>query len=188
MTPWTAARQAPLSVGFSGQEYWSGLPLPSPGDLPVPEIEPASPALQSHSLLSEPPEKPFFIEKPVSLVRAFRYHTRLVLLWGAQYVKINHDFRNNYLNLRFFQNIASLTRISACPAGAFSPLQKRQGALRAAAEALSTSHVLVPCLGAHVGASKTRVQVAPRHCVCVLGCPLSLNHTCDVSDKTVRSK
>ena len=45
-TPWTAAYQAPLSVGFSRQEYWSGLPFPSPGDLPDPgKIEPGSPAL-----------------------------------------------------------------------------------------------------------------------------------------------
>ena len=41
-TPWTAARQAPLSMGFSRQEYWSGLPFPSPGDLPDPGIEPES--------------------------------------------------------------------------------------------------------------------------------------------------
>ena len=57
-TPWTVARQAPLSMGFSRQEYWSGLPFPSPGDLPDPGIEPASPALQADSLLSEPPGKP----------------------------------------------------------------------------------------------------------------------------------
>ena len=44
-TPWTVAYQAPLSTGFSRQEYWSGLPLPSPGDLPDPGIEPGSPAL-----------------------------------------------------------------------------------------------------------------------------------------------
>ena len=44
-TPWTVAHQAPLSMGFSRQEYWSGLPLPSPGDLPDPGIEPRSPAL-----------------------------------------------------------------------------------------------------------------------------------------------
>ena len=48
-TPWTVARQAPLSMGFSRQEYWSGLPLPSPGDLPDPGIEPVSPALQAES-------------------------------------------------------------------------------------------------------------------------------------------
>ena len=45
-TPWTIARQAPLSMGFSRQEYWSGLPFPSPGDPPNPGIEPQSPALQ----------------------------------------------------------------------------------------------------------------------------------------------
>ena len=42
-TPWTVARQAPLSMGFSRQEYWSGLPFPSPGDLPNPGIEPREP-------------------------------------------------------------------------------------------------------------------------------------------------
>ena len=45
VTPWTVAYQAPLSMGFSRQEYWSGLPFPSPGNLPDPEIEPGSPAL-----------------------------------------------------------------------------------------------------------------------------------------------
>ena len=53
-TPWTVAYQAPLSMGFSRQEYWSGLPFPSPGDLPDPEIEPRSPALQVDALPSEP--------------------------------------------------------------------------------------------------------------------------------------
>ena len=44
-TPWTAARQPPLSMGFSRQEYWSGLPFPSPGDLPDPGSKPRSPAV-----------------------------------------------------------------------------------------------------------------------------------------------
>ena len=56
-TPWTVACQAPLSWGFSRQEYWSGLPCASPGDLPNPRIEPRSPELQVDSLLSEPPGK-----------------------------------------------------------------------------------------------------------------------------------
>ena len=51
-TPWTLAYQAPLSMGFSRQEYWSGLPFPSPGDLPDPESEPGSPALQADALPS----------------------------------------------------------------------------------------------------------------------------------------
>ena len=57
-TPWTAAYQAPLSLGFSRREYWSGLPFPSPGDLPDPEIELRTPALQADSLPSEAPRKP----------------------------------------------------------------------------------------------------------------------------------
>ena len=58
VTPWTVAYQAALSMGFSRQEYWSGLPFPSPGDLPSPRIEPRSPMLQADSLPSEPPGKP----------------------------------------------------------------------------------------------------------------------------------
>ena len=50
VTPWTVACQAPLSTGFSRQEYWSGLPFPSPGDLPDPGIEIRSPSLQADSL------------------------------------------------------------------------------------------------------------------------------------------
>ena len=54
-TPWSIAHQAPLSMGFSRQEYWSGLPFPSPGNLPNSGIEPRSPALQADALTSEPP-------------------------------------------------------------------------------------------------------------------------------------
>ena len=57
-TPWTVAHQAPPSTGFSRQEYWRGLPLPSSGDLPNPGIEPQSPALQTDTLPPEPPGKP----------------------------------------------------------------------------------------------------------------------------------
>ena len=53
VTPWTVARQAPLSMGFSRQEDWSGLPFPSPEDLPDPGIEPRSSALHVDSLLTE---------------------------------------------------------------------------------------------------------------------------------------
>ena len=56
-TPWTIVYQAPPSMGFSRQECWSGLPFPSPGDLPDPGIEPGSPALQADALPSEPPGK-----------------------------------------------------------------------------------------------------------------------------------
>ena len=57
-TPWTVADQASLSMGFSRQGYWSGLPFPSPRDLPNPGIELRSPPLQVDSLPSEPPGKP----------------------------------------------------------------------------------------------------------------------------------
>ena len=55
--PWTVAHQAPLSMEFSRQEYWGGLPCPPPGDLPNPGIEPMSPVLQADSLPTEPPGK-----------------------------------------------------------------------------------------------------------------------------------
>ena len=57
MTLWMAAHWSPLSMEFSRQEYWSGLPFPSPGDRLNSGIEPRSPALQADSLPSEPPEK-----------------------------------------------------------------------------------------------------------------------------------
>ena len=58
-TPWTVTHQAPLSMGFSRQEHWSGLPFPSPGDLPDAGIKPGSPSLQADSLLSKPPQEPY---------------------------------------------------------------------------------------------------------------------------------
>ena len=56
-TLWTVAHQAPLSMGFPRQEYWRGLPFPSPGDLPHPGIEPGSLSLQADALTYEPPGK-----------------------------------------------------------------------------------------------------------------------------------
>ena len=61
VTPWTLTCQAPLSMEFSRQEYWSRLPFPSPGDLPAPGIELGSPALQADSLTFELPGKPYFM-------------------------------------------------------------------------------------------------------------------------------
>ena len=58
VNPWAVAYQVPPSMGFSRQEYWSGLPFPSPGDLPNPGIEPGSPALQADALTSQPTGKP----------------------------------------------------------------------------------------------------------------------------------
>ena len=62
-TLWTVAHQAPLCMGFSRQEYWSGLPFLSPGDLPDPGMEPSSPALPADTLISEPPGKHEGVDK-----------------------------------------------------------------------------------------------------------------------------
>ena len=63
VTPWTVACQAPLSMGFSRQDYWRRLSFPSPGDLPDPGINPGSPALQADSLLTELQGKPIIMCK-----------------------------------------------------------------------------------------------------------------------------
>ena len=60
ITPWTVAHQSPLSMGFPRQEYWSALPCPPSGDLPGPEIEPASPTLLANSLPLSHQGSPFF--------------------------------------------------------------------------------------------------------------------------------
>ena len=62
-TPWTVAYQAPPSMRFSRQECWSGLPFPSPGDLPDPGNEPGSSAVQADALPSEPPVKPQIVRR-----------------------------------------------------------------------------------------------------------------------------
>ena len=68
VTPWTVAHQAPPYKEFSRQEYWSGLPFPSPGDLPYPRIEPRSSALQADALPSEAPGSPTIIQKLLLII------------------------------------------------------------------------------------------------------------------------
>ena len=82
-TPWTVAYQAP-SMGFSRQEYWSGLPFPSPGDLPNPGIEPRNPALQAEALPSEPPGKPLETLNIESWVSKMRNNTEHQALLSAE--------------------------------------------------------------------------------------------------------
>ena len=69
VTPWTAAHQAFPFMGFSRQEYWTGLPFPSSGALPDPGMEPRSPALQVDSLLTEPPGTPNVNDTGSALVK-----------------------------------------------------------------------------------------------------------------------
>ena len=76
--------QALPSLGFSRQEYWSGLPFPSPGDLPDPGIEPKSPAFQAVALTSEPPGKPGVILKPSKIVCHCCHCFPIYLKWWGQ--------------------------------------------------------------------------------------------------------
>ena len=88
-TPGNVAFQPPLSMEFSRQEYWSGLPFPSPGDLPDPGMESRSPALQADSLPSEPPGKPLAAAAAKSLQSCLtvqphrRQPTRLPHPWDS---------------------------------------------------------------------------------------------------------
>ena len=88
VTPWTGARQAPLSVGFSSQEYWSGFPCPLPGDLPAPGIKPGSPALQVDSLLTEPSgnrldRKGLFQKRQLVLLGFLKQASQRFRSWGS---------------------------------------------------------------------------------------------------------
>ena len=80
-TPWTVAHQAPLCMGFSRQEYWSGLPFLPPADLPHPGIEPMSPALAGVFFTAEPPGKPSLITYFPSKY-SLRAGTAVVFIFG----------------------------------------------------------------------------------------------------------
>ena len=94
-TRWTVASQAPPSMALFRQEYWSGLPFPSPGDLPDPGIEPGSPALQADALPSQPPGKsilglPKLPLYPLCLREEFR-HSSWYYLWDVDnFYKLRH--------------------------------------------------------------------------------------------------
>ena len=84
VTSWTVALQAPLSIAFPRQEYWSGEPFPSPGDLTNPGIEPRSPALQADSFLSKPPGKHYYYFVPFDcfpLLLHFLTSSVKLILW-----------------------------------------------------------------------------------------------------------
>ena len=106
VTPWTAARQAPLSMEFSRQEYWSGQPFPSPGDLCEPGIETQPPALWADSLFSEPPGKPFFLvilRSMVSIIYAASGRWSKLLSPANSYMrKIKVNRKKDIINLQWF--------------------------------------------------------------------------------------
>ena len=76
-TPWTVARQAPLSVGFSRPGYWSGLPFPPPGDLPNPGIKPTSSALARGIFTTEPLRKPSVCVKWINMRYQYTQHSNI---------------------------------------------------------------------------------------------------------------
>ena len=98
-TPWTIAHQAPLSMGFSRQEYWSGLPFPSLRDLSNPRIEPESPALQADSPPLSHWGSPLSLVAGVELSWILIYHAGvwdLLVGWGAQHTDVETGCRNPY--------------------------------------------------------------------------------------------
>ena len=89
--PWTVAHQAPLSIRFPRQEYWSRLPFPSPGDRPDPGIKPISPALQTDSLLLSPQGSPLCSNSWFNIISVFGGITTHCL-WVRRRVKLStHD-------------------------------------------------------------------------------------------------
>ena len=108
VTPWTVAHQAPLSIGFSRQKYWKGLPCPLPGDLPDPETKPVSHSFlhwQAISLPLAPPGKPSF-NLNYSLYR-HHYHTQLHWHLRLQYVNFEET-------IQFMTLIINELRIPQC--------------------------------------------------------------------------
>ena len=89
VTPWTAAHQAPLSIGFSRQEHWSGLPFSSPRDLPNPGIKPRSPPWQADFLLSEPPGKLYLARSYV------KFYLSICLMYNVSKMRGNIFFYYN---------------------------------------------------------------------------------------------
>jgi len=99
--PWTVAHHTPPSMGFSRQEYWSGLSFPSLGDLPDPGIETGSPALQADALPSEPPRKPNAVGVPVISSPVPRCSPSLfpwyqLTLWSNQLPMLDRSVSHNY--------------------------------------------------------------------------------------------
>ena len=108
VTPRTVAHQAPLSMEFSWQGYWNGLPFPSEGDLPEPGIELASPELQVHSFTAEPSRKPNKYTMTWKKKKE-KKKLRLSLVRGTQYLSSLYSF----LNFPIFSQIQSGTSISS---------------------------------------------------------------------------
>ena len=101
-TPWT--RRAPLSMEFSRQEYWNGLPFTSPGDLLGPEVKPGSPALQADCLPSRPPGKP-----QDSLYNYSKFLFSLFCFLEFYQVELHLDLQVVSQNVNNYKNVKDLT-------------------------------------------------------------------------------
>ena len=88
VTPWTLGLQAPLSIGYSRQEYWSGVPCPPPRDLPDPGIEPRSPALQADSLL------PSYKGSPSIVYATLKLNFSLIKYLNVNFKSTNYSSKN----------------------------------------------------------------------------------------------
>ena len=106
-TPWTVDHQAPLSMGFPRQEYWSGLPFPSPGDLPDPGFKPTSPALAGGFFTTEPPRSQVLITQSPGVTQGYGLpHTPT---YCCAFYKIGQMYSNIYSSLWY------LTEYFQCP-------------------------------------------------------------------------
>ena len=104
MTRWTVACQAPQFMGFSKQEYWSGLLFPSPGGLPNPKIKPRSPALQADSLLShlcEPSGQPNIMYTYIKIINDINFYINLTYKF-YMYI-VSHEFTLTYCSVVILQ-------------------------------------------------------------------------------------
>ena len=142
VTLWTIAHQGPLSMGFTRQEYWSGLPFPSPGDLPDSGIEPQSPSLQTDSLPSEPPGN------PVLLIRVPDYSLLYTSPWLGRFLcsvspQLMHEESCCRLYCFAIEGIMPHTsRIGLWPAGAMIKRNKIRWAILAEEIQSDSSHDL----------------------------------------------
>ena len=125
-TPWTVAHQAPLSMRFSRQEYWSGLPCPPPGDLPNPVIDPESPVLAGGFFTAEPPGKPHLTHRKSQSKVHYGIHqwnckpiTRSIRMLGShEFGGFREDstcqYPFYYLFLNFYQESCKFPHFRGC--------------------------------------------------------------------------
>ena len=112
VTPWTISHQAPLSMGFSRQEYWSGLLFPSPGYLPDPGIETRSPALQADSLPSEPPEKPLLMAIVLTILLLISLSIKQGFKYGQSLI-FSFYYRKSYaFLLKYYGHLSALQKLN----------------------------------------------------------------------------